>query len=116
MNFASGQAVERDRRPQVPDPYNPARTVPGSWEDADTIEIPDSWVASGASTSTETATRSQIVTEKSLFCSPDADVLPGDRIRADGVNYYVKVKPAADRNPFTGWQPVLEVPLENREG
>lgn len=114
--FAFGQTVERDRRPRTADPYNPDRTTPGAWDDAETIEISDAWVASGSSTSTESATRSQIVTQKSLYCQPDADVQPGDRIRADGVSYFVKVKPAADRNPFTGWQPVLEVPLENQEG
>ncbi|MDQ1174172.1 hypothetical protein QE430_002479 [Microbacterium testaceum] len=114
--FAFGQTVERDRRAQRPDPYNPDRTVPGPWSEATTITIDGAWVASSSSTRAETATRAQILTEKSLFCQPDDDVLPGDRIRADGVEYFVHVKPAADRNPFTGWQPHLEVPLEDREG
>ncbi|QLD10895.1 hypothetical protein [Microbacterium oleivorans] len=114
--FPFGQTVHRDRRKQVASPYNPDNMVPGSWDTPDTIEIPGAWVAASSSTLTETATRTQILTEKSLYCAPDADVRPGDRIRADGVTYHVKVKPAADRNPFTGWQPHLEVPLEDREG
>ncbi|KQT75400.1 hypothetical protein [Microbacterium sp. Leaf436] len=116
MTFAYGQTVQRDRRQSIPDPYNPERTVPGPWGDAETVEIRGAWVAASSSTLSETATRDQILTEKSLFCGPTADIKPGDRIRADGVSYYVKVKPAADRNPFTGWQPYLEVPLEDREG
>ncbi|MFF8187731.1 hypothetical protein ACF044_10785 [Microbacterium sp. NPDC016588] len=114
--FAHGGTVLRDRRPDVANPYNPDRPTPGAWEDADTIKIDDAWVASSSSTTTETATRAQILTEKSLFCPPDADVRPGDRIRVDGATYYVKVKPSGDTNPFTGWRPVLEVPLEDREG
>lgn len=114
--FAHGGRVLRDRRRPAANPYNADRPTPGTWDDVDTITIEDAWVASSSSTTTETATRSQILTEKSLFCPPDADVLVGDRIRADDVTYYVKVKPSGDTNPFTGWHPVLEVPLEDREG
>ena len=116
MSFPFGQSVLRDRRPRVPDPYNPQRTTWGTWASADTATIEGAWIASSSSTRTQTATRAQILTEKSLFCRSDADVLPGDRIRAGTETYYVTVKPAADANPFTGWTPVLEVPLEDREG
>lgn len=116
MSFPFGQGVLRDRRPLIPDPYNPDRSVRGSWADADTVTIEGAWIASSSSTRTQTATRVQILTEKSLFCRPDADIQPGDRIRASDVTYFVVVKPAADTNPFTGWSPVLEVPLEDREG
>lgn len=116
MSFAFGQNVLRDRRPLIPDPYNAARLVWGDWADAETVTIEGAWVASSSSSLSQTATRVQILTEKSLFCRPDADVQPGDRIRAGGTTYYVTVKPSADTNPFTGWSPVLEVPLEDREG
>jgi hypothetical protein len=123
MDFAFGQTVFRDRRTPVTDPYNPDKTVPGSWADVDTIEIPSGFVASSSSSSLRGATRQQVLTDKSLFLSdPTADVVPGDRVRvggtmeSGGVAYYVHARPDADVNPFTGWQPVVEIPLELTEG
>jgi hypothetical protein len=116
MDFPQGQTVQRDRRKTVPDPYSSAGTAPGEWGDADSVTIANAWVASSSSSSTRDATRVQILTAKSLFCQPDADVRAGDRIRVDGETYYIRVKPAADRNPFTGWRPVLEVPVEEVSG
>ena len=75
------------------------------------------------------ATRSQILTEKSLYLTdPAADVQPGDRIRrggtldentgiwSGGTVLYVNARPEADTSPFTGWQPVVEIPLDMSEG
>lgn len=109
-------SILRDRRPRVPDPYNPARTVPGAWADASTVEIGDSFIAPRSSTRNETATRSQVLTEVSLFGPVGLDVAPGDRIRSGGDTYFVNVRPAEYVSPFDGWDAGIEVPLEEREG
>lgn len=130
MEFPFGEQVVRERRQQVLDPYDPGALVPGSWEDPlDYLEVEQAFVASSSSTAPVDATRSQILTEKSLYCTePSVDVRPGDRIRRGGVRdedtgtwsggevLYVNVRPAADTNPFSGWQPVIEIPLDMTEG
>jgi hypothetical protein len=117
MDFPDGVTVYRDRRREVPAQYVPGETSPGDWDDVETIELPEAFVASSSSSSLRNATRAQILTAKSLYLTdPDADVLPLDRIRVGAAVYYVHVRPEADVNPFTGWQPVLEVPIETTEG
>lgn len=129
MEFPFGEQVVRERRQPVIDPYDPDTSVPGSWGDPlDYLKVEQAFVASSSSTAPVDATRSQILTEKSLYCTePSADVQPGDRIRrggtqgADGIwrggeVLYVNVRPTADTNPFTGWQPAVEIPLDMSEG
>ena len=126
MDFAFGQTVFRDRRGTLTDPYNPTRTIgEGDWDAAQTIVLTGAFVASSSSLSRGDATRSQRLTEKSLYVSdPTADVQARDRIRVGGTQgdltsgtpYLVDVRPDADVNPFTGWQPVLEIPLTLIEG
>ncbi|MBW8025294.1 hypothetical protein EOG37_01180 [Clavibacter michiganensis subsp. michiganensis] len=116
MEFPAGITVYRDRRREVPSRYV-NETRPGSWDDVDTIEIPEAFVASSSSSSLRNATRSQILTAKSLYLGDvTADVQPGDRIRFGSSALYVHERPEADTNPFTGWTPVVEIPLESTEG
>lgn len=114
--MVAGPPIYRDRRQPVPDPYNPGRNAPGSWDDAQTITLDDAWIASSSSTAVRDAPRSELLTAKSLYCLPDADVKVGDRIRDGSYVGLVRVRPSADTNPFTGWRPVLEVPLEEVSG
>lgn len=129
MEFPFGEQVVRERRQPVIDPYDPDTQVPGSWGDPlDYLEVEQAFVASSSSTAPVDATRSQILTEKSLYCTePSVDVQPGDRIRRGGAKgaddiwrggevLYINARPAADTNPFTGWQPVVEIPLDMTEG
>lgn len=117
MDFPFGEIVYRDRRKLIVDPYDPTSTTPGPWTDPDTIELPGAFVASSSSASIPDPVRSQVITTKSLYLSdPAADVLTGDRIRSGSSTYSVDAKPEADRNPFTGWQPVQEIPLKLGEG
>lgn len=117
MEFPAGQTVLRDRRPQIPDRYNTDRTTEGAWDDAETIELHNAFVATTSSSAVPDAVRSQSVTLKSLYLGdPTADVAKGDRIRAGGVEYFIDTIPAADTNPFTGWQPVLEIVLKGTDG
>lgn len=110
MRFGYGQTVYRDRPVQVTDPYNPARTEPSGA--VTTITIEGAYVGPASSVAVADPTRAQVQVAKSLYCSPSADVKIGDRIRAGAETFEVRELPDAPTNPFTGWQPVLEVPLE----
>lgn len=125
MQFNEGQTVFRDRRSSVTNPANPDRQIEGEFDPDLTIELPGSWIASSSSVAPTDATRSQILTQKSLYLTDvTADVRPRDRIRDggtkedldSGIPYVVEVVPEADRNPFTGWQPYKEVPLKSATG
>jgi len=129
MDFPFGERVLRERRQPIVDPYDPGATVPGSWGDPLAyFEINSAFVASSSSVAPVDATRAQILIAKSLYCTdPLVDVQPGDRIRRGGTRgldgiwrggevLYVNVRPSADTNPFTGWQPVVEIPLDMTEG
>lgn len=115
--FPQGQTVFRDRRTLVTDPYNPAVQVPGSWDDVDTITIFDAYLSSNGSSPIPGPTRQQVLTSRTLYCGPGHDVLVGDRIRTEaGEIFDVQALPSADRNPWTGWQPVKEVTLVEVSG
>lgn len=130
MEFPFGEMVVRERRVPVVDPYRPDTTVPGRWEGPLAyLMLEQAFVASSSSSAVVDATRSQILTEKSLYLTESsADVQPGDRIRrggafdpdtgtwSGGVVLYVNARPEVDTNPFTGWQPVVEIPLDMSEG
>lgn len=125
MGFSHGETVYRDRRPLVTDTVNPQRQVPGAWVDAATIAIEGAYIGPASSRDASTATRDQTVTALSLFVTDTSvDVKKGDRIRVDGTEedpdsgtaYMVIARPITDKNPFTGWSPVKEIPLELVEG
>lgn len=118
MEFAFGESIVRERRPQVPDPYKPDRTVAGPWTGPlDELPIEGAFISSSSSVAPVDATRRQVLTDKSLYCTdPDVDVRVGDRIRRGDDLFYVNARPAADTNPFTGWRPAVEIPLDMTEG
>lgn len=110
MTFAHGISVFRQRPKMVTDRYS-GKQVPGSWDDPDELELPGAWVAQSSTSRLTTASRTQLLESKSLFCDPDADVLASDRIRVGSTIYPIEGIPEADWNPFTGWRPYREVPL-----
>lgn len=114
MQFPHGQTVYRDRPKRQPDRYNPSASRPTTG--VDTITIENAFVASSSSRSLKTAARNEVLTSKSLYCAPGVDVKLGDIIRVGSDKYTVDEVPAADTNPFTGWQPVVEIPLTNAKG
>lgn len=118
MEFAFGQTIVRERRQPVPDPYRPGHDVPGPWTGSlDSLTIDGAFISSSSSVAPVDATRRQVLTDKSLYCTdPDVDVRVGDRIRRGDELFYVNARPAADMNPFTGWQPAVEIPLDMTEG
>lgn len=115
--FPAGQTVYRDRRKLVADPYNPDKLTPGSWDDVDTITIPGVFISSAGSSAIPDATRTQVLANRTLYCDARDDVVVGDRIRTElGEVFAVTALPDADINPWSGWQPVREVPLEEVRG
>lgn len=116
MQFPQGATVVRLRAGVEVDEYS-TEEKRTDWENPDELTIEDAFVASGSSSSSSGTLRETVTTTKSLYLSdPDADVLVGDRIRDGATVYDVETKPEADRNPFTGWQPVREIPLTERSG
>ncbi|MBF4628896.1 hypothetical protein [Curtobacterium flaccumfaciens] len=111
MDFAAGVSVTRQRARMAVDPYS-QRPVPADWTNPDLLVIESAFVASASSSPTGGELRQQIVTTKSLYCTPGADVRVGDRIVSGQHSYTVTALPEADTNPFTGWQPVQEIPLD----
>lgn len=117
MQFSHGQTVFRDRRAQIADPYDPSKTVPGAWTAAATVVLDGAFLDRTSTTAVPDAARSQKQSGFTLYLSdPGADVQVGDRIRANGMVLYVNEIPASPQNPFTGWQPVREVPLDHTLG
>lgn len=111
MEFAAGVSVDRLRAAPVTDPYSRKETG-ADWERAARLTIDRAFVASASSAPVDGELRQQVDTRKALYCTPGADVRVHDRIESAGHTYTVTAVPEADSNPFTGWQPVQEVPLE----
>lgn len=118
MEFPYGETVTRERRMPVVDPYDPTSSVPGSWDDPlDTLALEQCFIDTASSTSTNDATREPVSTSATLHCTtPDVDVKVGDRIRRGADVFYVRERSEADTNPFTGFRPVVSIPLSMEEG
>ncbi len=116
--FSVTETVIRSRRTRIDSPLSADGTKLGEWTDPlDVTEIHGCWVDQSSSNATSTADRITIMTSLSLYGPPTADVRAGDRIEtADGQSYDVKVRPASSRNPWTGWSPLIEIPLTLVEG
>lgn len=107
----------RLRAQQIPDPYNPERTV-DDWSQApDELPLHGSWDSGGSSFGSDPV-RLQLRTSKRIaIFTPEADVREGDRIRADdGAVFTVTGRPAHDKSPWTGWQPTVVLDVEEVKG
>ena len=122
MEFAFGQTLYRFRFPALAvDPYNPSRPAPDLTANPDVLTLPGGFVGSSSTVRGVDGVRSQTISEKSLYLTDTTlDVVNGDRIGATNdpalAEYQVDGETAADVNPFTGWQPVREVPLKKVTG
>lgn len=118
VEFPHGETVVRERRRPVVDPYDPTSSVPGSWDDPlDVLTLEQCFVDTASSTSTNDASRSPVSTSATLYSpNPDIDVMVGDRIRRGADVFYVRERSEADKNPFTGFRPVVGIPLDMEEG
>lgn len=114
--FPAGESVVRLRRKEVTDPYS-GQTTLGDWSDPAEAAIDGAFVASSSTSARSDASRTELLEEKSLYLDdPAADVQAQDRIRAGGVVYLIDGMPSADTNPWTGWQPLREIPLKRWVG
>jgi hypothetical protein len=120
--FPHGQTIYRDRRAAAAGSYNPDATKrTGAW--GDELALPGAYLDIPSATAPGSGTRSQALSERVLFVPDQAlDVQKGDRIRIGGTVeeptevWFVNVPPARVKNPFTGWKPPMEIPLEQTEG
>lgn len=111
-----GRPLKRLRAPLVEDPYNPARTVQDWDGEVDELTF-NGFIATASSVMTPDGAREQAVTAVTLtVADPTVDIKRGDRIKDGSHVYTVDVVPSVDANPFTGWQPTLEVGLQEVEG
>jgi hypothetical protein len=115
MFFSHGRTVTILRGKPILDPYSHVQ-IDADWNNPDEIDIDGAFIAQSSTSTAITATRAQQLESKSLYCDPDSDVRTGDRIRDAGALYTIDGIPAADTNPFTGWQPVQEIPLTRYVG
>ena len=75
------------------------------------------FIATASSVMTPDGAREQAVTTGTLtVADPTVDIRRGDRIKDGSHVYTVDVVPSVDASPFTGWQPTLEVGLQEVEG
>jgi hypothetical protein len=118
MQFTHGDLVERLRSETYEDPYS-GTDVDGDWSSPDVEVIPNAWIAQSSTSRFEDISRTQFLEQVSLYCPPEVDLRKTDRIRVGGEGgtvYEIEGIPHAPRNPFTGWQPVREVPLGREVG
>ena len=109
----------RHRRKLVHDPRKD-EMVPGSWNNPDVLPLPGAYVESGASGVDGEALRGLVEsTDRISVPAIDGsfpDVAVGDRIVGDGRRWTVTGFPGADKNPFSGWQPVRHVRVKEAKG
>lgn len=111
-----GRPLKRLRAPLVEDPYNPARTVPDWDGEVDELAF-NGFISTSSSVMSPDGAREQVATDATLtVADPTVDIRRGDRIEDGARVYTVDVVPSVDANPFTGWQPTLEVGLQEVEG
>ena len=115
MKFHHGQSVERLRAKLSLDPYS-KKLSKADWTNPDVVTIAGAFVAQSSTTSQADASRTSGDESMSLYCAPDSDVRQFDRIRTSRGVYQIDGIPAADVNPFTGWQPVMETRLSRTVG
>lgn len=84
------------------------------WTEPEELALPGAFIDRSSTAMVVTANRTQALESLSLFCAADVEIELTDRIRdgeSGGRVYSIDGVPAAPTNPFTGWQPVREVPL-----
>ena len=108
----------RLRAARKPDPYNPKHTVE-DWNNPERLTI-NGFLASSASQRSPDGSREETSSSAVLTIpDPNADIRIGDRIENtpyDGRRWEVTGIPSNDVNPWTGWQPTLEVQLQEWKG
>lgn len=120
MDFDTPQAFVRLRPQSSADSYNPQSQAADWTQPTNDLDIEEASLSSSSSQRTPNGNREQTTSTAYLtVADPDADIRLGDRIRTkpdDGRLWEVTGFPSSDINPFTGWQPTLEVSLTEWKG
>lgn len=110
-----GVKMRRQRAAQVKDSYNAMRTVP-DWSTVDELDF-YGFIASQSSAMTPDGAREENTATSILTVEdPGVDIRRGDRIVSDGRTFSVDGVPETDANPFTGWQPTMQVRIQEVTG
>jgi len=115
MEFPFGTTVKRLRAKPILDPYSQEQ-IAEDWSDPDEVDLDGAYVGGSSTSRVLGESRTQALEARSLYCAPDADVRLGDKIQDGSKVYEVDGIPDAETNPFTGWQPVREIPLRRGLG
>lgn len=113
--LADGQTVIRERRRLVLDPYSQENTL-ADWSDPLQLTLEGVAIAPSSSVEVADVNRRQVITQMSIYCGPDEDILEGDRIRDGSVLWDVEGEVANWKNPLTGWAPGAEFRIKKVAG
>lgn len=113
--LADGETVSRLRRRMVEDPYSSEETI-GDWSDPESLTVEGVAIAPSSTVEPVNDSRAQVITQMSIYCGPDEDILPEDRIRARSGLWDVQGEVQAFPNPLTGWNPGSELALKKVVG
>lgn len=116
-------SVRLFRRGTVADPYTKGTAgavVPGKWESAAKSTLDGAWVDEVAVNPRQGDDRVGSVTVATLYVEAGTDIRKGDGISRDlaatAPEFVIEVVPFMPRNPFTGFAPLTQVPLELPRG
>lgn len=110
-----GETVVRLRRRMVEDPYSGEETL-GDWADPEESAVEGVAIAASSTVEPVNDSRAQVITQMSIYCGPDEDIRPEDRIRARSGVWEVLGEIQAFPNPFTGWNPGSEFAIKKVSG
>lgn len=111
-----GEPLVRLRRRMAPDPYS-GESTRSDWSAPDSLDLEGAAIAPSSSTErASTFNRQTVITSMSIYGPAGMDVLPGDRIKARTKLWEVTGEKADWRNPLTGWEPGVELPVERMTG
>lgn len=113
--LADGQTVIRERRRLIADPYSQEPTL-ADWSDPLELTLEGVAIAPSSSVESTAVDRNQVVTQMSIYCGPDEDILAGDRIRDGASLWDVQGEVANWKNPLTGWAPGAEFRIKKVAG
>jgi len=113
--LADGETVTRLRRKMVTDPYSQEESL-GDWAEPDELPVEGVAIAPSSTVEPVNDSRAQVITQMSIYCGPDEDVLPEDRIRARSGVWEVQGEVQAFPNPLTGWNPGSEFAIKKVHG
>lgn len=113
--LADGQTVIRERRRLTPDPYSQEATL-ADWSEPLELTLEGVAIAPSSSVESTAVDRNPVVTQMSIYCGPDEDILAGDRIRDGETLWDVQGEVANWKNPLTGWAPGAEFRIKRVAG